>query len=627
VLRSAAVVVVVGLLLFCLTGAVAAADAPARPVQVDALAASGPPLHTPAAALAASLSCAGDVSGSPLTPVLLVHGTGSTPQGSWGPIYLPLFAAEGRPACTVALPARATGDEQVAVEYVVSAIRSMSAARHGRIDVVGHSQGAFLPVLALEFWPDLAGDVEDYVGLAPTLTVGTTGEVMCAMACTAPFQQRRASSAFFSGFLAHPLPAGPSYTTIATLTDEVATPEPATSHLDGAENVVLQQVCPAKVVDHFALLSDGTVHDLVLDALTHAGPTGPTRLPVTACADALPAGVDPATVAPLLAEAVADDLVTNGQAQKLTAEPPVRCYLAAGCTDVDDRGRLLGAARVEGSRLDLAGQAPGTVATLLRGLAGATRTLTATAVTVGALGVALPRDLPAGRWAAELRTTTGYYTAPGLEAVLPFTVAGAAAGQPAHLGATHREAAAAAGTADRPAGSAPLGPSRSLAATGGLPHAALAGAAAAVALLATRLRRRPRRGEDAVLQPIARVDQRDTPTAARLDRLHPMQDCSPVRGLPPGVSLRGVSHASYRPCPATRRRPRSHRPARSRARPGRGGGHDRQLLALLLRQRHHGRRQWRSRAGLPRHHRLHRRLLGRHQPGLQPRRAELPERS
>ncbi len=291
-LRSAAVVVV-GLLLLCLTGAVAAADAPARPVQVDALAASGPPLHTSAAALAASLSCAGDVSGSPLTPVLLVHGTGSTPQGSWGPIYLPLFAAEGRPACTVALPARATGDEQVAVEYVVSAIRSMSAARHGRIDVVGHSQGAFLPVLALEFWPDLAGDVEDYVGLAPTLTVGTTGEVICAMACTAPFQQRRASSAFFSGFLAHPLPAGPSYTTIATLTDEVATPEPATSHLDGAENVVLQQVCPAKVVDHFALLSDGTVHDLVLDALTHAGPTGPTRLPVTACADALRQGSTP----------------------------------------------------------------------------------------------------------------------------------------------------------------------------------------------------------------------------------------------------------------------------------------------------------------------------------------------
>lgn len=40
-----------------------------------------------------------------------------------------------------ALPARATGDEQVAVEYVVSAIRAMSAARHGRIDVVGHSQG------------------------------------------------------------------------------------------------------------------------------------------------------------------------------------------------------------------------------------------------------------------------------------------------------------------------------------------------------------------------------------------------------------------------------------------------------------------------------------------------------
>ncbi len=328
------------LLVLALAGPAAAADDPARPVPgSNALVTSGPALL--GTGLLDTLRCTGDVAGSPLTPVLLLHGTGSTGEESWGPVYLPQLTAGGRPACTVDLPARATGDMQVSSEVVVAAVREVARLRGGRVDVVGHSQGATLAVTALKYWPDLPGLVEDYVGLAPTFNVGVTGEAMCARPCSAPFQQRRAGSAYFAGVRSHPLPAGPSYTTIATLTDEIATPEPEASRLEGARNVVLQERCPAKVVDHFGLVTDGTVFALVLDGLSHAGPVEPARVPDAACLDALPPGSDPAAVAPLVAQAVANDLAANGSSEKLDAEPPVRCYVSAGCADVDDRGRLL----------------------------------------------------------------------------------------------------------------------------------------------------------------------------------------------------------------------------------------------------------------------------------------------
>ena len=46
------------------------------------------------------------------------------------------------------LPGHATGDGQRSVEYVVAAIRAVSARAHRRIAVVGHSQGALLATFA-----------------------------------------------------------------------------------------------------------------------------------------------------------------------------------------------------------------------------------------------------------------------------------------------------------------------------------------------------------------------------------------------------------------------------------------------------------------------------------------------
>ncbi|MBC7372399.1 MAG: alpha/beta hydrolase, partial [Frankiales bacterium] len=363
------------------------------------LSSSGPRLRGPD--LLASLSCAGDVAGSPLTPVLLLHGTGSTPQETWGPVYLPQLAAQGRPACTVQLPNRATGDMQVSSEVVVAAIREVSRRRGGRISVVGHSQGATLAVTALKFWPDLPGLVEDYIGLAPTLQPGISGDAQCLRPCSAPFQQRSASSVYFAAVLAHPLPAGPSYTTIATRYDEIAAPAPQASRLDGAANVVVQDPCPGKIVEHFGLVTDGTVFSLVLDGLTHPGPVDTSRLPVADCLLALPAGSDPATVAPLVVEAVTNDLAANAASEKLSEEPPVRCYVRADCADVVDRGRILTAATLLPQGVRLTAQAPGTVRVHLRG----GRTLTAT-VPVGTRLLRLPLSPGA---VVTLQTTTSHY--------------------------------------------------------------------------------------------------------------------------------------------------------------------------------------------------------------------------
>ncbi len=380
-----------------------------RPIPAhNALSTSGPRLRAPD--LLASLFCAGDVARSPLTPVLLLHGTGSTPEETWGPVYLPQLAAAGRPACTVQLSDRATGDMQVSSEVVVAAIREVSRRRGGRISVIGHSQGATLAVTALKFWPDLAGLVEDYIGLAPTLQPGVSGDAQCLRPCSAPFQQRRTSSVYFTAVLAHPLPAGPSYTTIATRYDEIAAPAPQASRLDGATNVVVQDPCPGKVVEHFGLVTDGTVFSLVLDGLTHPGSVDTTRLPVTDCLLALPAGSDPAAVAPLVVEALANDLAANAASEKLSEEPPVRCYVLADCADVVDRGRVLTAAALLPQGVRLTAQAPGTVRAHVRG----GRTVTAK-VPVGTTLLRLP--LPPGS-TVTLQTTTSYYRVAATERTL-----------------------------------------------------------------------------------------------------------------------------------------------------------------------------------------------------------------
>ena len=117
----------------------------------------GPALSVPAGRLAASLQCSTGVSGARRAPVLLVPGTTLDPEPNFDWNYERAFDAQHRPWCAVRLPEHATGDVQIAGEYVVYALRTMSARAHRKVDVLGYSQGGMLPRWALRFWPDHGG--------------------------------------------------------------------------------------------------------------------------------------------------------------------------------------------------------------------------------------------------------------------------------------------------------------------------------------------------------------------------------------------------------------------------------------------------------------------------------------
>ncbi|CAN5465043.1 hypothetical protein BH18ACT1_BH18ACT1_06010 [soil metagenome] len=103
-----------------------------------------PALSVPTATLDAALSCPASFT-SERQPVLLVHGTFVTPEENWSWNYGRALPARGYDVCTVRLPARATGDIQVASEYVVHAVRRIAAQSGGKVDVLGHSQGGLEP--------------------------------------------------------------------------------------------------------------------------------------------------------------------------------------------------------------------------------------------------------------------------------------------------------------------------------------------------------------------------------------------------------------------------------------------------------------------------------------------------
>ncbi len=346
-------------LLCAVTGLAGPASAdPAQP---------GPRLRAPETQLDRALSCHGRIGPASPTPVLLVHGTGVTSDENWH-TYVPWLRGTGRGVCTVELVKRGTVDLQRSVERVVHAIRVMAHRHGGRVAVIGHSQGGTQLVYAIRFWPDLAHLVDDYVGLAPLLQKSMFGDLRCQTSCGEPIQQMRSGARWLRQFMAHPLPAGPSYTTVASRYDEVVVPAPQSSHLDGARNIVLQDLCgPQKYADHYTFAVDGTTSDIVLDALDHPGPADPARLPADSCTQAFPRGVSPLLVAetgvysaPALAPVGHDD------GPDVTAEPSLRCYMKRGCAHVAERGRLLRSVRDtrDGLRLDV--QAPGSVRLVAR---------------------------------------------------------------------------------------------------------------------------------------------------------------------------------------------------------------------------------------------------------------------
>jgi triacylglycerol lipase len=255
-------------------------------------AAVGPPLSLSETELHSALACRGPEVARSRQPVLLVHGTGFSAEDSWGWNYGAALPALGFETCTVAIPDHELGDAQRNAEYVVHAIRSIHGRTGRRVAVIGHSQGTWEPRWAMRFWPDIAPMVDDYISLAgPHHGIGA-GDQCDGRSCPPVAWQFSSDSAFLAA-LNRPREVSPPVdaTSIFTALDEFVQP-PTTAVLSGASNVLLQDICPGRPVDHVLILADALTYRLALDALTHPGPADPSRIPGEVCGEASMPGVD-----------------------------------------------------------------------------------------------------------------------------------------------------------------------------------------------------------------------------------------------------------------------------------------------------------------------------------------------
>ena len=263
-----------------------------------AVAPSAPAAATPAPA-PSWLSCpATDRLQAARGVVLLVAGTGSRPAESFAWGYQRALEADGFATCTAALPEDGLGSFTRAAGRVRRAV-VVTAALAGRpVSVVGHSQGGALPVWALRFWPRVAHRLDDVVSLAGPFGGTELADELCTPGrCAALAWQLRVGARTVAALQHAPLPAGPhapSITSLAAPYDEIVRPQPQASHLDGATNIVLDDVCPADPSEHGLILGDPVGYALTLDALTHPGPADPARIPADTCSQTFIPHGDPA---------------------------------------------------------------------------------------------------------------------------------------------------------------------------------------------------------------------------------------------------------------------------------------------------------------------------------------------
>lgn len=211
-------------------------------------------------------------------PVILVHGTLLDMTTSWGTLA-PQLTQDG--FCVFALDYGERGTAPVdtsADELAAFTRRVLDATRAEKVSFVGHSQGGLLARWTVRS-RGLLDRTEDIVGLAPSHH-GTTqplAALVSPLGCLACADQV-AGSAFLARANAEP-EAAPEvdHTTVITQFDEVVTP-PSSQALTGSTvgNVILQDQCPADLVEHVGIVGDPVALAWVRHALLRDGPADPS---------------------------------------------------------------------------------------------------------------------------------------------------------------------------------------------------------------------------------------------------------------------------------------------------------------------------------------------------------------
>jgi triacylglycerol esterase/lipase EstA (alpha/beta hydrolase family) len=228
-------------------------------------------------------------------PVVLVHGLSATMAENWGYIS-PLLAARGYCvfALTYGLDPRfpvfggTIPIEQSAPELGAFVNRVLAATGAHKVDLVGHSEGTFMP----EYWLKYLGGaplVGKYVALAP-LYKGTTFYGLANMAVAGekyglsqPFlslvsafcgscDEFLAGSPMVQKLQANggPEVSGIQYTTIMSKYDELVIPYTSGVLPPPANNIVIQNVCRTDLDEHGLQAFDPVVAQMIFNALDPA---------------------------------------------------------------------------------------------------------------------------------------------------------------------------------------------------------------------------------------------------------------------------------------------------------------------------------------------------------------------
>lgn len=223
-------------------------------------------------------------------PLVLVHGLGGNGPGNFS--YLgPFLAAKGYCAFTFtygqadpSIPVGGTVPvDRSAAEIKAFVQRVRAATGAAKVDLVGHSEGAFQSLYGPKVL-GYAGQVGKVVALAPP-THGTSidglvsvgdylglgplvDQVLQRFGCPACAELIVGGSAVRKLTTGPIAQAGVRYTVIASRFDEVVTP-PETSFVrePGVTNRYVQDTCPLDPVGHVGLAFDPTVAQLVANAL------------------------------------------------------------------------------------------------------------------------------------------------------------------------------------------------------------------------------------------------------------------------------------------------------------------------------------------------------------------------
>ena len=230
-------------------------------------------------------------------PVILVPGTFESMAKNWSTLS-PYLKSEGY--CVFALNYGETNgvyatapvaDSAKELAPFVDAVMAATGAK--KVDLVGHSQGGMMPRYYMGFLGG-AKNVHHLVGIAPS-NHGTKGVIVpppgflpppvyTGLGCAACADQQ-AGSAFMQQLNSiGDTVAGPSYTVLSTVYDEVVIPYNS-QFLSGparqVTNITIQEKCPADVFEHDQTPNDPVVHQFVAHALGQAaGPADPAYQPV-----------------------------------------------------------------------------------------------------------------------------------------------------------------------------------------------------------------------------------------------------------------------------------------------------------------------------------------------------------